>query len=41
MKTLFKNFAVNVLDVEPGPLPMPKLPLPFAVFLEEEKEDRR
>jgi DNA-binding PadR family transcriptional regulator len=38
LKTLFENFAVNVLDVEPGPLPMPKLPLPFSVFLEEENK---
>ena len=36
INSLFKDFSFDVLDVEPGSFPMPKLPLPFSVFLEEE-----
>ena len=37
INALFKDFSVDVLDVEPDAASMPKMPMPFSVFLEEQK----
>ncbi len=36
LNSLFKEFARDVLNIEPQTLPMPIMPSPFSVFLEEE-----
>jgi len=40
MNTLFKEYARAVLDLDPKALPMPRMPNPFSVFLEEEPKSR-
>jgi DNA-binding PadR family transcriptional regulator len=37
INSLFKDFSVDVLKIEPDSLAMLKLPLPFSAFLEDEK----
>jgi PadR family transcriptional regulator, regulatory protein PadR len=37
INTLFKDFSVDVLEIKTDSLQMPKMPMPFSVFLEEEK----
>ncbi len=37
INALFKDFSVDVLEIGPDSPAMPKLPLPFSAFLEEEK----
>lgn len=37
INSLFKDFSADVLEIEPSSLSMPKMPLPFSVFLEDEK----
>jgi DNA-binding PadR family transcriptional regulator len=39
INSLFKEFSIDVLNVEPQSFPMPTLPLPFSVFLEEESKE--
>lgn len=38
MNALFKEFARDVLDIETKVLPMPRMPNPFSVFLEEREK---
>jgi len=40
MNTLFEEYARAVLDLDPKALPMPRMPNPFSVFLEEEPKNR-
>ena len=41
MNTLFKEYAISVLDLEPKALPMPRIPNPFSPFLEEKPKSMR
>ncbi len=38
MSTLFEEFARDVLNVETKSLPMPRMPTPFSIFLEDQNE---
>ncbi len=38
INSLFKEFSINVLNVEPNSFPMPTMPLPFSPCLEENNE---
>jgi len=40
MNTLFEEYARDVLDLEPKAAPIPQMPNPFSVFLEEETKSR-
>jgi PadR family transcriptional regulator PadR len=40
MNTLFREFAREVLNMEPATLPMPVMPTPFSPFLEERRLGR-
>jgi len=39
MNTLFEEFTRNVLDMEIESLPMPRIPTPFSVFLEDRNKN--
>ena len=41
MNSLFQEFAKDVLNMEPKTLPMPVMPSPFSVFLEENKQESK
>ena len=41
MNSLFQEFARDVLNIEPKTLPMPVMPSPFSVFLEENKQESK
>ena len=41
MNSLFEEYAINVLDLEPKALSMPRIPNPFSPFLEEKPKNRR
>ena len=40
MNTLFRDFAREVLNMEPTALPVPVMPTPFAPFLEDKRQGR-
>jgi DNA-binding PadR family transcriptional regulator len=37
INALFKDLSVDVLEISPGTMPMPKMPTPLSAFLEENK----
>ena len=39
MSALFEEFARDVLNVETKSLPMPRIPTPFSIFLEDKKHE--
>jgi len=41
MNTMFREFARDVLNMEPETLPMPVLPTPFSAFLEEKNQESK